>query len=142
MPALTTEFDSEVQPGEILSLPVKADAVIYAGSIVAVDANGLAVPASDTANLKVVGRAEETKDATGLASSAIAIQVRRSPFWVNNDATNPIVAARLYMSAYVKDDNSVAVAGGPANDIVAGRVLQIDATQGVLIDPRDIPLPA
>src|SRR5271154_4207982 len=44
--------------GRIQVYPVEANTTIYLGSIVALDGNGNAVPASSTPGLKVIGRAD------------------------------------------------------------------------------------
>lgn len=43
--------------GKYLALPVKGATTIYQGAIVAVDANGYAIPGKKAADLKAAGRA-------------------------------------------------------------------------------------
>ncbi len=93
-----------------------AGAVIYCGALVAVNAEGKAVPASDTAGLTVVGRAEHS------AVTDEAILVRRGCFAY--DGTG-ITRADLGASVYVADDQTVSKTGG-SNSIVAGRVFDVD----------------
>ena len=44
--------------GRVQNYPVEANTTIYLGSMVALNANGNAVPAASTAGLRIVGRAE------------------------------------------------------------------------------------
>ena len=64
MAALTSERDTvQVARGaRTLGLPVKAGVTIYQGALVAVGADGYAVPAKKAENLRAAGRAEETVD--------------------------------------------------------------------------------
>ncbi len=93
-----------------------AGATIYSGALVAVNAAGEAVPASDTAGLKVVGRAEHS------AAENATILVRTGCFaYDGTDMTRADVGA----TAYVADDQTVSKSGG-TNSIVAGRVFDVD----------------
>src|SRR5690242_19415085 len=63
--------------GRMQVYPVEANTTIYLGSMVALNANGNAVPASSTPGLRIVGRAERTylgipgQDAVNTASAAV-----------------------------------------------------------------------
>ena len=46
--------------GRMQMYPVEANTTVYLGSMVALNANGNAVPAASTAGLRLVGRAERT----------------------------------------------------------------------------------
>jgi hypothetical protein len=105
-------------------LYMTADTKIYAGALVAT-ASGLAVPASDTAALTVVGRAEEQVDNTGGAASAKTIAVARGCFRFDNGAS--ITSAHVGTNATVVDDHTVGLAAGTTNDIVAGRIEEVDS---------------
>lgn len=70
--AATSAISAPEKTSSTVSLPVAATKVIYAGTLVAEDANGDAQPASDTAGLRVVGRAESTVDnSVGQATQTI-----------------------------------------------------------------------
>lgn len=99
-----------------------AAAAIYAGALVAVNADGNAVPASDTAGLKVIGRAE--------SSAKIGEQVRIKAGCFAYDATG-ITAANIGAIAYVADDQTVALSG-VTNNVVAGVIFDVD-DEGVWI---------
>lgn len=105
--------------GRIQVYPVEANTTIYLGSIVALDGNGNAVPASSTPGLKVIGRADMMsngfpgQDAVNNpgAAGAIAIVVRRGAFmYAVNDGS--IGAAQAGLIAFAVDDNSVSLSDG------------------------------
>jgi hypothetical protein len=130
MAAATTEINTPESLGAFVSLVVKAAEKIYAGCLVAVDGNGEAVNASDTAGLKVIGRAEETIDNT---NDGLSIRVKRGAFFF---AHAGITAAHIGLNATVTDNQTLAAPDATTHDIVAGKILAVDATLGVLVDTR------
>ena len=76
MAGLTSERDTlEISNGaKTLVLPVKGETTIYQGGIVAIDANGYALPGKLAEGLKAAGRAEETVINIG-ADGAATIRV-------------------------------------------------------------------
>jgi predicted RecA/RadA family phage recombinase len=107
--------------------PVKTNTKIYAGTMVAVDGNGLALPAADAANLKVVGIADVTADNSAGADGAILVKVRRGLFRL--PATS-ITQAMVGKVMYVVDDQTFDDAKG-TNGIKAGRLMEyIGAAEG------------
>lgn len=121
------------RPGEILELPIAADTVIYQGTLVARDADGRAVPASDTAGLRVVGRAENTYNNDGGAAGALTVTIRLGCFKFDNSATQAIDADDVGKMAVVEDDQTVAETSN--NLVSAGRITGVDS-DGVWIDTR------
>lgn len=130
MAAATTEINTPSSAGEYVSLVVKDAEIIYAGTLVAIDANGEAVNASDASGLKVIGRAEETIDNT---DDGLSIRVKRGCFFFTGSG---ITAANIGSNATVVDNQTVGLAAATTNDIVAGKILAVDASLGVLIDTR------
>lgn len=131
--AATEAIDTDERPGETVALPVLAATTIYGGTLVAIDANGWAVPASDTANLKVVGRAEETVDNSAGANGDLKINVKKGVFRFSNSGTSAVAQANVGAACVVEDDNTVAM--DTTNDIPAGLVVEVDAN-GVWVDTR------
>lgn len=99
---------------------------IYMGSLVAKNAAGNVVPASDTAALKVIGVALETVDNTAGAAGDKSVQLLTGVFKFGN-AGGAIVLASTHALAYVADDNSVTTAAVAVNDVIAGLVDAIDS---------------
>lgn len=131
--ALTEDRNTTRMAGaEVVSVPVEADAVIHAGALVVIEA-GYAKPGYVSAILEAVGRANEAVDNTGGLDGDVNVEVQRGIFKFDNDGTNTIVAADLYTTAYIEDDETV------GNDATgkseAGKIIQID-TDGVFVEIR------
>jgi hypothetical protein len=104
-----------------------ADAVIYNGSLVAKNAAGNLVAASDAAALKVVGIAEAAADNTGGDAGDVTCKYRTGLDVELNNAGGAIgLDDRL---AYVADDNSVTTAAVAAHDVICGVVASYTATK-------------
>ena len=131
--AATTEINAPEHPGNIAQYPVAATAKIFAGTLVALDASGDAVPASDAAGLRVIGRAEHNADNTSGAAGDLTILVKRGVFRYANSATAAVDADDKGKIVFVEDDMTVAETS--TNKCKAGRVFDVDA-DGVWIDTR------
>jgi hypothetical protein len=112
----TPEFADD---GRLQAYPVEANTTIYLGSMVGLNANGNAAPATSVAGLKVGGRAEMVVNGTPGqdavnnpgAAGAISIVVRRGVFLYGvNDGS--IGAAQVGQMAFAVDDNSVSLSDG------------------------------
>jgi hypothetical protein len=134
MPA-TAPIDTPTRPGNTFAYPVAAATIIYAGTLVAVNAAGNAVPAANTAGLKVVGIAQDTYDnAAGLAGAMLAV-VERGTFLLPNSATSALTVADIGTQALVEADDAVAKVA--SQNIKAGRILSVH-TSGVWVAVGDI----
>lgn len=112
----------------LTKVPVAANAVFWLGAIVAINASGYAVPASDTAALKVLGVCWATPaNNTGGANGAVFIDVAEGDFEMSN-AAGAVTQASLFKGVYVADDQSVTTAAAAANDILGGIAVDITAT--------------
>lgn len=129
--AATQSIDTPELSRDIVSLPIAASTTIYAGTLVAVDSNGRAVPASDTAGLRVIGRAEEEKTC-GVSAGSESVLVKRGIFRFANSATDAVDANDLGKDAFVEDDATVCETGA-THKVKAGRIVQVDS-DGVWID--------
>lgn len=125
--------NTQRRPGERLYLPMAASAKIYQGTLFAKDSNGRAVRASDTAGLRVVGRAEETVDNSAGSAGDLSINGELGVFKFANSATNALTQADIGKHAVVEDDNTVASTA--TNKVNAGRVVAVDS-DGVWVDTR------
>lgn len=141
MAALTMERDTPeiMNGGRLLSLPVKGGVTIYQGAIVALDADGYAVPGIKEAGLTAVGRAEETVTNPG-ADGAETVKALRGVFVYANSATaaDKVTAKHLLQPCYIEDDQTVTTAAAGAS--VAGLVLRADEN-GVAVQ-LGTPVPA
>ncbi len=132
---LTASRDTPAREGVDVGIGVKTATTIYRGAMVAVDASGWAVPASDTAGLRVVGRAQSTVVNAG-ANGAETIVVRRGIFrWANGDT---FTRADVGTLAYIEDDATVQKAASATHDIPVGTIIDVDS-DGVWVDTYVLP---
>lgn len=134
MANLTAPRDtSEIANGATsIVLPVKAKTTIYQGSIVAIGADGYAIPGKKAASLKAAGRAEETVENTGSDGDAV-VRVSRGVFVFDNSSTaaNKVGIADVLGPCYIEDDHTVTKAATGAS--VAGLVVRVD-DEGVAVE--------
>lgn len=130
MAALTNVRDTSELGGKYIALPVKGATTIYQGAIVAVDADGYAIPGKKAASLKAAGRAEETVENKGRDGDAV-IRVSRGTFVFENSTSGKITAADVLSLCYMEDDQTVTKTGTGAS--VAGLVIRVD-DEGVAVE--------
>ena len=132
MSALTKARDTSeiMQGGKFLSLPVKGNTTIYQGSIVALDANGYAIPGKKATGLIAAGRAEETVENKGGDGDAV-IRVSRGTFVFENSTSGKITAADVLGLCYMEDDQTVTALATDAS--IAGTVIRVDGN-GVAVE--------
>lgn len=134
MAALTTARDTnEIANGaKYLVLPVKGATTIYQGAIVALDANGYAIPGKKATDITAAGRAEETVENKG-ADGELVVKVSRGVFVFDNTATtaNKVTAAHVLKPCYMEDDQTVTALATGAS--AAGRVIRVD-DEGVAVE--------
>lgn len=131
MAALTGDRDTPKKHcAYVSSGPVAAAAVIYAGALVCRDADGYLIPASDTAGIEAAcGRACHAVDNTDGADGDEALQFEAGIFGFGGSAG--LIADgdnSLGASVTIVDDQTVGLAAGTTNDIVAGKLMEIDGT--------------
>lgn len=119
MPNLTAERNTPERLGQMVAFPAAVD--IYAGALVAINADGAAIPADPTAGT-VIGRAEKTVTAGELAPVKIGC------FAFGGSG---ITAADTGKTAYVVDDHTVALTG----KVAAGTIYGVDE-EGVWVLTR------
>jgi hypothetical protein len=133
---LTQDRDTPMMATDLLALPVIGNAQIHAGSIVAVNADGLAVAGAIATDLTYVGRAEISVDTRGLTSGTKRIEVRRNrAFQWAQDGT--IDQSHLFQIAYILDDHTVTVGDLSTTHSIAGRIVGVEA-RGVWIEATDV----
>lgn len=135
---LTKEYGGPTQGGQSwleypVSVKVATNVKIYNGGLAMASATGYAVPAADTANCKVIGRANTTADTTAsgplgvVADGVVQIECATGIFTYDNPAgANQLTQADVMRLAYVLSDHEVIRAAGTVNSVVAGKVLSVD----------------
>ena len=134
--AATQELNTPQRTGDQVALTQGSNQV-WAGTMVALDSNGLALPAANTSGLKVVGRAFRSQDNTGTRYLATRrLLVDRGVFaWGNG--SNVFTQANITDVAYVMDDSNVSTTNNATNAIAAGRIVDVDtANAQVWVDTR------
>jgi hypothetical protein len=126
--------------GRMQIYPIEANTTIYLGSMVALNGNGNAVPASSTPGLKIIGRAEMMSNGLpgqdainnpGLAG-AISIVARRGVFmYAVNDGS--IGAPQVCQTAFAVGDNSVSISDGSGAIAVTAQAVTFPATSSAQI---------
>lgn len=124
MAAATLAIDTPERSGTMLNLPVAATTKIYAGTLVALNATGYLVSASNTAGLRVIGRAEADVDNSAGADGDLSADVKISVFRFDNSGANALTIADIGATAFVEDNQTVASTA--SNKVKAGRVMAID----------------
>lgn len=125
MAALTADRNTPMKDGELISVPVATTKKIFAGSLVAADANGYATPGAVAATLTALGRAEETVDNSAGGNGAKSVNVRRGVFRFANKAGDLVTQALLGKPCYIEDDQTVRLTATGAS--IAGTVMGVDA---------------
>lgn len=130
--ALSAERDTHRRDTILAEPPVAANARIWAGGLVMIQA-GYAVPGQSAVGLLACGIAEASVDNTGGAAGAKRVKTRRGSFFMKNSATDPVLAVDLWKDCYVVDDETVARTDGSGTRSKAGRVRVVE-TNGVWIE--------
>lgn len=126
--------NTPMKDGELISVPVAANAVINAGHIVVANASGYAAPGSVATTLTYLGRADESVDNTGGANGATEILVRRKKaFKFANSGTDAVSQSAVGKTCYIENSTTVSATNGTNSRSAAGTVLQIDS-DGVWVE--------
>lgn len=127
MAAATKDRNTDRKDPGFKAYPVLASTKIYKGTLVAVDSNGYATPASDAAGKRVVGVADAMADNSAGANGAINVIAREGVYRL---AASSITQAMVGQMMYVVDDQTFDDAVG-TNGIKAGRLVEyLSATEG------------
>jgi hypothetical protein len=127
-----------VIPG-MVNLPMSASLKIWKGAMVAasnaVATKGQAFKAGANLAQQVVGIANQTVDNSSGAAGAMFIDVRPGVYWLGNStSTDAIDLHHIGQPAYVVDDQTVALTDNNGARVIAGTIVTIDATLGVLVN--------
>ncbi len=122
-----TDRKQSWQQGLDISYPVAAGVIIEMGKMVCANASGYAVPAADTAGLKLLGVAQETVDNSAGANDDLNVVVRRKG--VFDFAATSISQAMVGKQMFVKDAETVDESS--TNLVPAGELVEyLSTTRG------------
>jgi len=129
MTALAKDRNTPSRAGDVIVHGIAASTLIYAGSIVCVNATGYAVPGSTSTALKAVGRAEEQVDNSAGANGDVTVEISKGIFNFAN--AGDVDITDLEANVYINDDQTVSsVSTGKS---VAGKCVAVDS-DGVWVE--------
>lgn len=120
---------NEKLSGKNICLLVAAGTTISAGTMVAVNADGYAVPAYKTVGLTVAGCAMRYTDNISGADGEASVPTRRGVFVWGNDGS--IEVTDVLKDAYVSDEKNVTINADGSSRV--GKILAVDS-DGVTVE--------
>lgn len=132
MTALAASRNTKSREPGIRGYTVAAATTIYKGGLVAINAGGYLVPASDAANLVVVGVAFDDADNSAGANGDIKCRVQSGRSYLFDVSPTALTQADVGNMTYVEDDQTVSAdSNDGTNAIDAGIVEEfVSATEG------------
>lgn len=129
MTALTADRNTPRREGILVTDPVAASTVIFAGAMYSLDASGNAVKATGAGKPARAVAESGADNGTG-AAGAQFVDGRRGVYRFDNSTTAPLARSAILGLAYIEDDQTVCatVASG-----IAGTVIDVDE-DGVWVD--------
>lgn len=135
MTASTADRLTPSRDGVDFSPPVEAATKINAGTIVALNAAGNAVPGATSTTLKALGVAQAPADNSAGAAGDITVPVRRGVFALGNSAAADLIADSDYgTQCYIVDDQTVAKTSATNTRSVAGIVRGVAPSGDVWVE--------
>lgn len=128
MTALAGERDTLAKEIDYLDwLPAAAGIIAYAGGIIACNAAGYGVPASEAPDIVAGGRIEKTIDNRNGAAGDQKIPLRRGIFlYSNSPGGDTITIADRYKQCFLVDDQTVARTDGGGARSRAGLIINVE----------------
>lgn len=132
--ALNKDRNTPMQDAELISVPVAAGAVCFAGGLAVANPIGFAVPGRTATTLTYLGRFEEYVDNSSGVDGGVSVAVRRGKaFKWKNSGTDTINHSSLGKPCYIVDDETVAATNGGSTRSEAGVVVAIES-DGVWVE--------
>ena len=133
MTALSADRNTPRREGDVLSGPVAASTLIYAGALVMRNADGYLVEGQTATGLVGVGRAEARVDNSSGADGDLAAAYRPGVYrFANSAGADEITIAEIGDKCFAVDDQTVAKTDGTSTRSPAGIIEDVDA-QGVWV---------
>lgn len=130
MSALTAARTQKYRTGDMMDLRVGTD-VVYQGGM-AMQSAGVIVAGADTASCTFVGVAAQTVDNSAGAADKYISVFRRGIFSLA--AASAAEATWVGQKMFIVDDQTVALAGTPTNDVYVGICVKVVSATEVLVD--------
>lgn len=126
MTALSKERLTNFREGNIVGVPLAANAKVYQGGVVVLNATGYGKAAVTALTLIAAGIALATVDNTGGADAAATVEVQRGVFSLVADAS--ITRAAVGKTVYLMDDQTVHATDGAGTRSAAGTLVDLEGT--------------
>lgn len=140
MSAATSDRPTRQKAGEIRALGVAAAAVMLAGCLACIDADGYAVDGSDTTGYRFLGVCREGKDNTDGADGDLTAEVYAKGEFLF--ASSGLAAEDIGKAVYLVDNQTVGLSGNASVDfhIYVGRITKVESATAcwVAIDPDGV----
>ncbi|WP_018752666.1 hypothetical protein [Paenibacillus sanguinis] len=120
----------EFAGGRLIVVPVQAGAKIFDGALVALNADGFAIPGTLAPDLTAAGRAEEEADNTNGADGELTVRISRGVFVYSNSSTAPITQKDVLKDCYIEDDETVSATATDTS--IAGKVLGFEGSEVIV----------
>ena len=133
MTALTANVARDKKATKMPSYGVKADVVVFLGSLCKIGADGYLAPCAAEVGAVFAGMSRSNVDMTGLTSGDYEADVEsRDSFYV---AAAGMTVADIGKKVYAADDNLVQLAAG-TNLQEVGRIIEVVSATKVLVQPN------
>ena len=126
MTALSKERKTNTREGNIVGVPLAANAKVFQGGIVVLNATGFGKAAVTALSLIAVGIAQDTVDNTGGADGAALVDVQRGVVSLVADAS--VTRAAIGKTVYLMDDQTVHATDGPGTRSAAGTLVDLEGS--------------
>lgn len=128
MAALAEDRDTIMRDGSTYSYQVEAAKLIYAGSLVVLNASGYAEPGTTATGKIAVGRAEVQIDNSLGDAGDLSVTVREGVFQFANSADADLITiAEIGDACFIVDDQTVAKTSGGNTRSIAGVIRDVDS---------------
>lgn len=129
MTATQNPIVTEFRDGELIPVPLKADAIVLQGTFALVDATGFAISSTTAVagTQKCLGVWDNSADNTdGEDADRIACVRRNKQFLFANLATDAVTQADIGSTVYVADNQTIAKSSDTDARPVAGKFMGFD----------------
>jgi hypothetical protein len=110
--ALAKERNTPERDGRGVAHPMKEETRVFAGALVALDADGWALPGATATGLTAAGRAAVTVDNRDGGNGAASVLAERGVFQYRNHGGDAVTRACIGHTCYIVDDETVAKTSG------------------------------
>ncbi len=135
-PRKTMQMEGNPLP-VVLSFPIKANAILYQGTLAMIDSSGRLIAGAAATGCQTVGKFDNNEavtDATGFSDGDKIGTVYPGVWkWANGTGGDVIAADDVGKLAYVIDNQTVGLTDGSATRSIAGTIFGVDSSGNVYV---------